>query len=125
MTSLSVTKTRLSEGHWEGVVTSDKSSSDKPGVAVTYLEKQVEGVQLTLAKDGEGWALRIPVPPEAIADGVQVLLIRDVETGETLETVTLLAGEALADDIRVEVALLRAELDMLKKAFRRHCVETA
>jgi outer membrane protein assembly factor BamA len=37
----------------------------------------------------------------------------------------LIAGEALGDDIRVEVELLRDELDMLKRAFRRHCVETA
>jgi hypothetical protein len=26
--------------------------------------------------------------------------------------------------LRAEVDLLRAELDMLKRAFRRHCVET-
>ena len=35
-----------------------------------------------------------------------------------------LAGEALAHDIRAEIDLLRAELDMLKRAFRRHCLET-
>ena len=33
--------------------------------------------------------------------------------------------EELDDDIRAEVDLLRAELDMLKSAFRRHSVETA
>jgi hypothetical protein len=30
----------------------------------------------------------------------------------------------LAEDIRAEMDLLRAELDLLKQAFRRHCVET-
>ena len=37
---------------------------------------------------------------------------------------TLMAGDAVADDLRAEVELLRAELDMLKRAFRRHCLET-
>jgi hypothetical protein len=41
-----------------------------------------------------------------------------------LEKFTLIAGDVLGDDIRAEVDLLRAELDMLKRAFRRHCVET-
>jgi hypothetical protein len=31
----------------------------------------------------------------------------------------------MEDDLRAEVDLLRAELDMLKRAFRRHCLETA
>jgi hypothetical protein len=30
----------------------------------------------------------------------------------------------LDEDIRAEVDLLRAELDLLKRAFRRHCSET-
>ena len=43
---------------------------------------------------------------------------------EVLGSFTLIAGEALGDDLRAEVSLLRAELDMLKRAFRRHCLET-
>ena len=37
----------------------------------------------------------------------------------------MITGEPLGDDIRAEVELLRAELDMLKRAFRRHCLETS
>ena len=36
----------------------------------------------------------------------------------------LMSGDALSYDIRAEVTLLREELDMLKRAFRRHCLET-
>ena len=36
----------------------------------------------------------------------------------------LVAGDALAYDLRTEIALLREELDLLKRAFRRHCLET-
>ena len=59
-----------------------------------------------------------------IADGVQTFLIRDHATGETLESFAVIAGEALSHDIRAEMTLLREELDMLKRAFRRHWLET-
>jgi hypothetical protein len=41
-----------------------------------------------------------------------------------LGSFSIVAGDALAEDIRAELSLLRAELDMLKKGFRRHCLET-
>ena len=47
------------------------------------------------------------------------------QTGDTLDSISIITGEVLSDDIRAEMNLLRAELDMLKKAFRRHCIETA
>ena len=56
---------------------------------------------------------------------VQTFLIRSKPTGETLAHFTVITGVAMEDDMRAEVDLLRAELDMLKRAFRRHCVETA
>jgi len=70
------------------------------------------------------WVVRVPVPVSILGDGVQTLLIRDLERNETLHVISLISGEALADDIRAEVDLLREELDMLKRAFRRHCLET-
>jgi len=51
-------------------------------------------------------------------------LIADQRSGETLNSFSIISGTPLDDDIRVEMDLLRAELDMLKKAFRRHCLET-
>ena len=68
--------------------------------------------------------LSVPIPPDAIADGVQTLLIIDASRKEQIGHITLLAGDVLGDDIRAEMDLLRAELDMLKRAFRRHCLET-
>ena len=73
----------------------------------------------------EEWVLRVPVPADRIADGVQTFLIRDGDSGEVLDSFALLAGEALSQDIRAEMALMRAELDLLKQAFRRHCRETS
>jgi len=52
---------------------------------------------------------------------VQTFLIREAEGGETLAHFTIVAGAAADADMRAELDLMRAELDMLKKAFRRYC----
>lgn len=122
MPEWTLTKTRLQAGMWEGVIA---GSTDQPAVSVTHLDQPVDAVQLTQLKDSEDWRVQIAIPAEAVSDGVQTLLIMDKTSQEVVEKITLIAGDALGDDLRAEVDLLRAELDMLKRAFRRHCVETA
>lgn len=125
MSELTVTKLRLLEAKWQGRVTRADGAelAEAPRVAVTLDEKQVLGV--TLARDEAGdWQLTVPIPAEAISDGLRTILVQDSATGEVLASIALLAGEALDEDLRAEVDLLREELDMLKRAFRRHCVET-
>ena len=123
MSVLTVTKTRLFQGMWEGIVTGAPAGT-RPSIAVTHLEQPVPGAEVLEAAEGTGWVLRIPIPREALSDGIHTFLIRDGETGETLNSFAILAGEALASDIRAEMDLLREELDLLKRAFRRHCLET-
>lgn len=125
MTDLTLTKTRLAAGVWEGVLTGAPATGPAPALSVTHQNVTVPEVAVTASPDGTGWLVRIPIPADLIADGVQTFLVTDTATGETLSSFALLAGEALAEDIRAEMDLLRAELDMLKRAFRRHCVETA
>ncbi|KNG94689.1 hypothetical protein [Pseudaestuariivita atlantica] len=124
MSDYALTKVRLFEGVWEGVVTRLRDGAGRPNLKVTHLEQPLEGVSLSETQDEGAWDLKVRVPAEAIADGVQTVLITDGDTDETLGSFAILAGEALGDDIRAEMDLLRAELDMLKRAFRRHCVET-
>ena len=122
MSTVSLTKTRMIAGVWEGVLTSDKAA--QPELRVTHMDTPLEGVTVEADPKVAGWLVRVPVPVELLADGVQTFLIRDAATDETLNSFSLLAGDALAEDIRAEMDLLREELDMLKRAFRRHCVET-
>ena len=124
MTKLVLTKTKMRQGIWEGVLTG-AAAGMLPSIRVTHQGNAVPHVTVSVLEGGEGHALRIPAPPDAIAAGMQTLLIMDAETDAKLGSVTLMAGEALGDDLRVEVDLLRAELDMLKRAFRRHCLETS
>ncbi|RFP88584.1 hypothetical protein DZK27_08920 [Rhodobacteraceae bacterium 63075] len=126
MSQYVVTKRRLIEAKWEGAVAAadGRALEETPKIAVTLDEKQVLGVSLGEGEDGL-WELAVPIPAQAISDGLRTILIQDSASGEVLESISLLAGEALDEDLRAEVSLLREELDMLKRAFRRHCVETA
>lgn len=124
MTKIVLTKTKMRQGVWEGVLTG-AAAGTLPKITVTHQGNTVPDVTVTALEAAKGHALRIPVPQDAIADGMQTLLIVDADTDAKIGSVTLMAGEALGDDLRVEVDLLRAELDMLKRAFRRHCLETS
>lgn len=124
MSDYIVTKTRIHAGIWEGVITSDNKSSAKPEIEVVHLDQPIQSISLAVDSANIGtWQLRIAIPPEHLSDGVQVFLINDKVTGEKLESFTIISGEPLGDDIRSEIELLRAELDLLKRAFRRHCLE--
>ncbi len=124
MSDITVTKTRLFEGVWEGAIYREALDKGDPKVEVRWLQKKLEGVTVLPLKDGSGWSLRIEVPAYAIADGVQTFLINDAESQEMIGEFTIIAGEELSYDIRTEISLLREELDLLKRAFRRHCLET-
>lgn len=123
MSTLTLTPTKMRHGVWQGVV--QQASTGVPQIGVTHLGNPVPDVKVEETDIDGQWSIEVPIPAEAIADGVQVFLLTDTTDGEALGQFTLIAGEALGDDIRGEVELLRAELDMLKRAFRRHCVETA
>lgn len=124
MTDLTLTKTRMRNGRWEGRITGAGPGAQRPDIRVTHQDAPVEGVELEQGDEPGAWDISIPVPDHAIADGVQTFLIIDAATETKLGDFALIAGEAVADDLRAEVELLRAELDMLKRAFRRHCLET-
>lgn len=119
MSQMNLTKTSLTAGVWQGVL---QGGGDAPRLTVTHLAEVLDPPELTA--DGDVWHVSIAIPADRISDGVQTFVIADADTGSELGSFALAVGDALAQDIRAEVDLLRAELDLLKKAFRRHCVET-
>ncbi|MDR7123247.1 hypothetical protein [Pseudotabrizicola sp. 4114] len=118
-----LTKTRIRAGIWEGVLSGIDAP---PQLEVMLLERPIAGVvaEPVAGRVGE-WAVRVPIPADVLTDGVQTFLIREAGSDETLAHFTIITGVAMEDDMRAEVDLLRQELDMLKRAFRRHCLETA
>lgn len=121
-----LTKKRIHAGVWEGVMILADTSAPPPRIEVLHQDALLGGVVMAPDPDRTGrYNVAVPIPVEVLTDGVQTFLIRDADTGVVLSKFVIVTGEPLEDDIRAEVELLRAELDMLKKAFRRHCVETS
>ena len=123
MSTLRLTKTRLQHGKWEGVIEGARAGA-RPEIKVMHRDAPLVDVDLRESKEQGAWDLSVTIPADAIAEGVQSFVIFDASTDNRLGDFTLIAGDAAADDLRAEVELLRAELDMLKRAFRRHCLET-
>ena len=123
MSDLTLTKARLNGGVWTGRLTGHTGEAP-PQLRLTHKGDVLTGLATVRQQDGT-WLVDVPVPVDRLADGVQTFVISDTASGTTLASFAFLAGEALAEDIRAEMDLLRDELDMLKRAFRRHCVETA
>jgi hypothetical protein len=122
--AFTLTKTRFRDGVWEGLLVAASGHDTPPEIVASFDDRPITGIALSPTQKPGRWVVEVPVPVEAVGDGVQTVLIRDARTEEVLDSFALIAGEALGDDIRAEVALLRAELDLLKRAFRRHCRET-
>ncbi len=123
--SLTLTPMHLIGGIWQGALkASGLDGNYHPEISAFHLDTPIDGVEVKEAETAGEWIVRVPVPAASLSDGVQTYLVNDARSGDKLASFTILAGEALSDDIRAEIDLLRAELDMLKKSFRRHCNET-
>ncbi len=126
MSEFKLTSARLASGIWEGRLDHAAGREDvMPSVAVSHHQQPIESVTVEPIKGAGGsWAVQVTLPAEILSDGVQTVLIQDAQTGDRLGSIAVAAGEPLDDDLNAEISLLRAELDMLKRAFRRHCLET-
>ena len=113
--------TRIKSGIWRGDLTG--AGDQSPALQVIHLGTALPDVTCSYDAGHDVWHVAVPIPAALLADGVQTFLICD-ETGATLESFSIVAGAPLDEDLRAEIGLLRGELEMLKKAFRAHCVDT-
>ncbi len=117
---LRITALRLAEGRLQAVLT---GAPDSPvgGLTLTHDGADLPGPALVEMAPGL-WHLTADLPARLISDGVQTVVLSD-GSGARLGSFTVIGGAPVEGDLRAEVELLRAELDMLKRAFRRHCME--
>ncbi|MDO5647059.1 hypothetical protein [Paracoccus sp. (in: a-proteobacteria)] len=112
----------LQDGAWRGTLTGDRPAR----LAVIHLGQVVAEI----APDSDTVAL--PVPARALSSGLQTLLLMgdNGAPGEPLRAdaqqlghLAILAGQPLEQDALAEIASLRAELDLMKREFRRFAAE--
>lgn len=116
--NMTLVQTRIAGGVWEGALSG--AGAEAPAITALHAGRAVEGVEVVPGQAGQ-FAVRVPIPAWALNEGVQTFVVQ--AGGETLATFTLVAGQPLDEDIRAELALIRAELDLLKRAFQRHVRE--
>lgn len=111
--TLTLTPIGLSDGVW----TVSLSGTTEPPQLEVHLGEQVLDSPLPDQQPDGTWLAHLRLPPEAINDGVSVLSV--YHQGARLGGFIVAAGDLLQDDLRAQVALLRAEVDLLKSTIRR------
>lgn len=120
--TVTLTQTRIAQGWWEGRM--EGAGDTAPSVEAWHLDRALPGLEIApVPRQAGAFTLRLPIPAEILSEGVQTVLLRVGDA--VLARFTLIAGQPLDEDLRAEISLLRAELELLKRAFRRHCAETA
>ncbi|MGV6839708.1 MAG: hypothetical protein ACWA40_05895 [Planktomarina sp.] len=114
---IEIVNSQLLEGVWTAHL-----KNVRPGAKVTVQLNGTPIENVSYAQEDDGtYVIIVPVPIEALTDGTHSFLL-DAGNGQVQKAFSVIAGDAVNDDLRAEVGLLRAELDMLKMAFRKHIV---
>ncbi|PQO23858.1 hypothetical protein C2I36_06035 [Rhodobacteraceae bacterium WD3A24] len=123
-----LTKTRFAEGVWEGVLHLP-GRAEPPVIEAVHHAMPAPGragetralpAPVLTAADGLGtWHLRLDVPASVLGEGVQTVVLREAGAEATLAVFSILADSPPHGDVLAELAHLRAELELLKTAFRR------
>jgi len=119
MAGMVLTKTRFHAGIWEGVLTG--AGVSPPSLVLRHGDEDVGALEVV--PGDEAHLVRAKVPAERLADGVQTFTIAAVDAADVLASFAIVSDGSVEEDLRAEVDLLRAELDLLKRAFRKHCAE--
>ena len=117
---MKLTRVALKAGRYEGRLTG--ANGQVPIIELVHLDRVIGHAEVTPAEGGH--QVVADMPPVVLSDGVQVVTLRSAADGTALDRLSFLMGSGLDEDFRGELALLRDELELLKRAFRRHCVET-
>lgn len=108
----------LTGGLWSG-----RLIAEAPPGRVVLLHQGRVIAEAALTPEEGGWMVSVSLPASVLTDGVQSLLLmaEDAQGGasQQLDCLHLAAGTALDADIAAEIGLIRAELDLLKREFRR------
>lgn len=118
-------KKQIVGGKYIGILRARGKGNPTPRIEMIHLGEVVGSVSVEpVGTDGDNWEVTADIPKEFLIDGVQTFLFVFAGQTEILDRFSIVTGEPLEEDLRAEIQLLREELDMLKRAFRRHCIET-
>ncbi|SDE57313.1 hypothetical protein SAMN05421538_10846 [Paracoccus isoporae] len=113
----------LKSGRWTGLL---RRETGPNRVVLAQAGRIIADAEVT--EDAPGlWRIEATLPVSSLSDGMQTFsLLGNAGDGkiphpdcELLAEISVTSGQAAEIDLHAELALIRAELDMLKKEFRR------
>ncbi|MEM6886714.1 MAG: hypothetical protein AAF636_01105 [Pseudomonadota bacterium] len=116
MPAVTIEQSRLRDGVWECLL----RARLRPQVAAHLHDKPLEPPQVEPAGSDGLWRLTLTLPKDLLSDGAHTVVLTEGAASDPFGNIAILAGDVLASDLRAEVDLLRAELNMLKRMFRKH-----
>ena len=120
--SLRIEPTRFAEGIWRALLSeSSDLKAPRPRIDVLLQGRPIRGVRVDTLDMEICYELSVPIPPKAIGFGTYMLLIVGQGSSKVLSRIVLSGGDLNGEDLRVEMAELRAEIDLLKRLFRASC----
>ena len=117
---MNLVESRIARGVWHGLV----KAGAAPGIEIWWGEERIADVSVEPAGDAAGyWRVTAPIPVAAIDEAAQVFQVIERASGARLGHFAISAGTPDGTDLVAEIALLRADLELLARAFRQHCRE--
>lgn len=116
MQKIELTELHITDGVWHGLLRG--WPGDVPPELCAFRGEMALPAPDATAQGGD-WQVTLTVPSSAISGGMQIFTITTT-TGDVLAEFAVQSGRAVETNLRAEVALLRAELDMLKRVVRQH-----
>ena len=109
----------LRGGVWEGTL----AQPHAPGrIVLVQLGMVVGHADVSPLADGR-WRVAVRLPVDRLTEGLTSFQLVEQPTGEAttrrIAVLPILAGQPLDGDILAELALMRAEIDLLKRELRR------
>jgi hypothetical protein len=117
MADWTLERLRLADGRWEGRLTGPAGAAPPP-LAATWAGAEIAEARVVARAPGE-WTVSLLLPPALMTDGTQVLAVGP-RGGDPLCLESFAFGDPLAGDLRAELEALRTEVEVLKRALRRH-----
>lgn len=114
----------LRGGIWQGIWHDDRAPKR---VSLVHLGERVGGAELVPLR-AASWRVSARLPADLLTEGVTtMMLVADSGSGEApiaadaerLAALPIIAGTVLDEDLRAEITLMRAEMDLLKREIRR------
>ena len=111
----------VSNGVWTAVLSLPTAPADPPVIDAVHRGRKLTSVKVSDAGAPGCFRLSFEIPGGILNDGTEAILIVDAGEETVLGAITVGVDCPDTNELVDEVALLRAELDLLKRAFRRHC----